>query len=79
MDQLRRVVVLVALVGLGLLVAVSSLLHSAGPIVAVAHDGSMVDQLPPYVLLLVVLLLVVAAALVAAGLWGYRRRDAVSG
>ena len=26
-----------------------------------------------------VLLLVVAAALVAAGLWGYRRRDAVSG
>ena len=65
MDQLRRIVLLVALVGTSLQVAVAGLLHGAGPIVASAHDGSMVDELPPYVLLASVLLLVVVGDVVS--------------
>jgi len=58
-------VLVVALVGIGLQVAVTALLHGQGPIVASAQEASMVDQLPPYVLLAAVLLLVVVADLVS--------------
>jgi len=63
-NALRRVVLVVALVGLGLQVAAGLGLHDRGPVVSALTDGPAQDRLPPYVLLVGLLLLTVAGDLV---------------
>ena len=65
MSPLRKVVLLVAAVGVVLQVAIGALLHSVGPVVSTGRDGAAYESLPPFVLLLVLLALMVAGDLVA--------------
>ena len=64
MTALRRLVLLVALAGLGLQVLVGLGLGEAGPVVSALRDGPVLAQLPPYALVVGLLLLTVAADLV---------------